>query len=181
MENEWKPVVNYEGLYEVSSDGKIKSVARIIKDCNGNTRVWHERIMKYAKDKDGYFRVQLSKNGKATSKLVHRIVAEAFIENPEKLPLINHKDENKNNNNYKNLEWCDAKYNSNYGNAIEKRVSSRRIPILAIKKNKILYFNSIADASRELGLNRANVIGCLKNHYGRKTAKGWVFEYAEKV
>ena len=181
MENEWKSIVNYDGLYEVSANGEIKSVARILKDSKGNTRVWPERIMKQTKDKDGYFRVCLSKDGKCTGKRVHRIVAEAFIDNPEKLPFINHKDENKTNNNYKNLEWCNAKYNSNYGNAIEKRVKSRRIPILAIKNNKILYFDSITDACRKLNLNHANVIGCLKNHYGRKTVKGWVFEYAEKI
>lgn len=73
----------------------------------------------------GYFRVGLSRNGKEKHFLVHRLVAEAFIPNPERLPLVNHKDENKKNNCVSNLEWCTYEYNANYGTAIERRKRTR--------------------------------------------------------
>ena len=100
----WKDKKDYEGHYQVSNWGRVKSI-----------KFGKERILKLTKDKDGYFFVNLYKNNKSKTFKVHRLVAEAFLPNTDNLPLINHKDEDKSNNIVSNLEWCDVKYNTNYG------------------------------------------------------------------
>lgn len=111
MEEIWKDIKYYEHYYQVSSLGKLRSLDRV--DCNGNHR--KGKPLKLFCDKDGYLIASLSKAGVAKHYKVHRIVAEAFIPNPNKLPQINHKDENKQNNRVDNLEWCTAQHNINYG------------------------------------------------------------------
>ena len=111
MIEEWRPVVGYEGLYEVSSYGRVKSLCKY----DSRNRFRDERILKLCADRLGYLKVGLCSNDKKKKYLVHRLVAQAFIPNPNNLPIINHKDENPSNDNVDNLEWCDAKYNSNYG------------------------------------------------------------------
>lgn len=102
----WKPVVGYEGLYEVSNTGLIKSL---------NCYNYKEpRIMKLGHRPDGYLSVGLSKNNVTKTKVVHRLVAEAFIPNPDNLEMVNHKDEDRANNNVENLEWCTRSYNQVY-------------------------------------------------------------------
>lgn len=111
QEEVWKDIKNYEGLYQISTYGRVKSFPR-----KGALR--KEKVLKPYKDgKNYYFVVGLHKDGKKQYKLIHRLVADAFIPNPNNLPIVNHKDENKENNNVDNLEWCTYKYNSNYGNA----------------------------------------------------------------
>lgn len=107
----WKEIKGFEGLYEVSSEGNVRHIKfnRILKP--GNCR--------------GYERVVLCKNNKHYNKSIHRLVAEAFLPNPYNLPQVNHKDECKSNNNVDNLEWCDAKYNTNYGSGIEKSINTK--------------------------------------------------------
>lgn len=108
----WKDIIGYEGLYKVSNTGKIKS----LKYRNSHKeQILKERIQK------GYNRTNLCKEGNKKQTYVHRLVAEAFIPNPAKLPLINHKDETRNNNNVDNLEWCTTSYNRTYGNARENQ------------------------------------------------------------
>jgi len=108
----WKDIFNYEGLYQVSNYGRVKSLARtIIEKCGKNNRSVKGRIlklwdMKTRKTGKPYKSVSLSKNGKAAKFTVHRLVAEAFIENKENKPFINHKDGVKHNNKTSNLEWC---------------------------------------------------------------------------
>lgn len=107
----WKPVVGYEGLYEVSSQGNVKSV-----------KYWKERMLK-PHCMNGYLLVRLSKNGKSKNYLIHRLVASAFIPNPdpENFNIVNHMDECKTNNCMDNLEWCDHKHNMNWGTIQERR------------------------------------------------------------
>ena len=100
MNEEWKPVENYEDLYWVSNLGNVKN---------------KRKDKKLSINLDGYYVVNLSKNGKSKIFTVHRLVAQAFIPNPDNLPQVNHKDENKLNNNVDNLEWCNSNYNHNYG------------------------------------------------------------------
>lgn len=102
----YKDIRGYEGLYQVSDTGKVYSIKR-------------NKELSIQKSK-GYLRVQLWKNGSCKWFLIHRLVAEAFIPNPDNLPQVNHKDECKFNNNIDNLEWCSAKYNSNYGTRITR-------------------------------------------------------------
>lgn len=111
----WKPVLGYEGLYEVSSYGRVKSVDRYVKACYEKYRLHKGKVLSPAKDRYGYLSVVLSYNGKHKTITVHILVAQAFIPNPDDLPIINHKDEDKTNNRVENLEWCTAKYNMNYG------------------------------------------------------------------
>lgn len=105
MQEIWKDIEGYEGFYQVSNFGTIKSLSRYIKFGN-KTRYSNERILKFHKDKDGYKKVILQKSGKAQNYLIHRLVAQAFIPNPDNKPQINHKDGDKQNNKVDNLEWC---------------------------------------------------------------------------
>ena len=107
MMEEWRVVPGYEGLYEVSNIGNVRNVRR-------------NKLLRLQKTNNGYIRVVLSKNGIKTGFQVHRLIAQAFLPNPDNLPQINHKDEDKTNNNVTNLEWCDAKYNNNYGTRKDK-------------------------------------------------------------
>ena len=119
MNNEiWKPILHYEDLYEVSSLGRVKVLSRTITYHNQNNRsvirTYPSKILKPTNSR-GYLRVSLNQNGKIKKEQVHRLVAQAFIPNPNQLPEVNHKDENKLNNYVGNLEWCTSKYNCNYG------------------------------------------------------------------
>ena len=165
----WKPVVGYEGLYEVSNWGRVKSLPR-------NGTVKYARILKLYTDKDGYLYVVLSKNNKQKLFKIHRLVAEAFIPNPNNLPMINHKDENKQNNNVENLEWCSAKYNSNYGTAIERRSKKRSKPILqfTLDGEFVREWESTMECERN-GYNHGAVVSCCQGK--RKTHKGFIFKY----
>lgn len=116
----WKPVKNYEGLYEVSSFGRVKSLSRYMNHKSGGKSLLKERILRQAINKKGYMCVALCKNCHQNSFLVHRLVAEAFIPNPDNLPQVNHRNEIKTDNSILNLEWCDNEYNCNYGRHNEK-------------------------------------------------------------
>ena len=107
----WRPIRGFEGLYEISSYGNVKALAKRI-DAGHCHRDYPEKIMRPADDKDGYLRLSLyDASHKAHTKKVHRLVADAFIGNPEGLPQINHKDGNKKNNHVNNLEWCTNSHN----------------------------------------------------------------------
>ena len=116
----WKEIPGWEGYYMASTHGRIKSVDRYVIS-NGRGKYFKKgKILRLETDKDGYKKIQLNKNGKAKKYLVHRLVAMCFIPNPNNLPEINHKDENRANNHVSNLEWCNRKYNCNYGTRNEK-------------------------------------------------------------
>ena len=117
---QWRPIEGYEGLYQVSNLGRVRSLDRI--DCAGRRLKGKILSPEVAR---GYVQVQLWKEGKLKWFKVHRLVAQTFIHNPEGLPQINHKDEDKTNNIVDNLEYCDGKYNMNYGTRIERAVQTR--------------------------------------------------------
>ena len=111
----WKPVKDYEGYYEVSNLGRVRRLDRYDYGC-GYARFYKGRILKnLMSGKSPYYHVQLCKDGSITNKNVHRLVAEAFIPNPDNLPCVNHKSEVKTDNIPENLEWCSQEYNANYG------------------------------------------------------------------
>ena len=112
----WRPVVGYEGLYEVSSYGRVRSLDKY----DSRNRFRKGRILTLYTETGGYLRAHLSSNGKAKHHSVHRLVAEAFIPNPDNLPEINHIDEDKINNRADNLEFCNRKYNVNYGTRTDR-------------------------------------------------------------
>ena len=118
---EWKSIPGYEGLYEVSSYGRVKSLEKSYVKKNGIMDHKPEIILSPKNNGTGYFIVCLYKNKTHKYYLIHRLVALTFLPNPNNLPCVNHKDEDKTNNRVDNLEWCDQKYNVNYGMSQEKR------------------------------------------------------------
>lgn len=101
----WKPIKEYEESYEISNFGRIKSKQRIVKKWNG-TRTVREKVLTPTDNVNGYLIISLRSNNKRKNKYIHRLVAEAFLDNPENYKYVNHKDYNKKNNNINNLEWC---------------------------------------------------------------------------
>ena len=124
MEEVWKDIEGYEGMYQVSNLGRVKSLERYYVSCRGLTQLLHEKILKQYIKKTGYVHIVLCKNGVHKTYLLHRIVASAFLPNPDNLPQINHKDENQLNNTVSNLEWCTSSYNINYGNRTQKAITT---------------------------------------------------------
>ena len=122
----WKDVVGYEGLYQVSNLGRIKSLPRLVHFKQDLYRMTKERILKNSVLKSGYCKVTLCKPGSQKLTLVHRIVAQAFIPNPLNLEYVNHKDENPLNCCVDNLEWCTHTYNLNYGTCRERMSKSAK-------------------------------------------------------
>ena len=166
MTEEWRPIQGYVGLYEVSNIGNVRSL------CAGR---WHTTMMrKPVPDKNGYLTVNIKKNGKYKCAKIHRLVAEAFLDNPENHPQINHKDENKANNCVDNLEWCTSKYNNNY-NDKPKRCYKPVIQI-SVDGEEIKRFDSVNAAAKALGINPACISGVLSGR--RFKTGGFRWRYA---
>ena len=174
----WKPIKGYEGLYEVSNFGRIKSLKRLVKKWNGYRTV-PEKILRTQKDR--YISVILNNKGKKRF-FVHRLVAEAFLPNSDNLPCVNHKDENKQNNNVENLEWCDAKYNLNYGTRNERISKNRDIskqskPVLqyTLDGQFVREWLSAKQAEIEGGFNQGNICMCCRGK--RKYHHNFIWRY----
>jgi hypothetical protein len=139
----WKPVKGYEGLYEVSSLGRIKSLSKRI-DPGKCHRTYPEKLIKPGKDGNGYLRVVLSDvNHKSKTHKLHRLVAEAFIPNPEKLPVVNHKDGNKANDRVDNLEWVSISDNLKhaYKNGL-KSVNGAKNPAAKLTAEQVVFIKA---------------------------------------
>ena len=134
MDEMWKDIEGYEGLYQVSNTGQAKSL-----NYKGSGEA---KLLKQSTNKQGYKRITLCKNGKTKRYSVHRLVALAFIPNPDNLPIINHKDENPSNNNVNNLEWCTYKYNINYGTARKRAGEKMRGKTLSEEHKKKISKNN---------------------------------------
>lgn len=178
MEEVWKDVKGYEGLYQVSNIGRVKSLPRL-QVCRF-PRITHERILNWCIEQSGYASVRLyDKGGKPKRIKVHRLVAENFIENPNIYPCINHKDENKLNNKAENLEWCTSKYNTNYGSAIEKSAIGRRKIIIAEneKTKEILTFVGGTEAAKYFNTHKSYIWRICKKEI---IALGYKWKYGIK-
>ena len=168
---QWRDIEGYEGLYQVSNEGRVKnSKGKILK---GEKSCW------------GYLRVGLWKDGKQAHKQIHRLVAEAFIPNPQNLPQVNHKDENKQNNSVDNLEWCDRKYNINYGTGVQRSAKKRRNDPKQSKRvdqidpqtgEVVRQWKSTAECGRN-GFDQRNVSKCARGKL--KTHKGYAWKYLQ--
>ena len=166
-------VPGYEGLYEVSNLGNVKSLRS-------------GKLLKQANNK-GYKYVSLTKEGKSTCFGVHRIVAITFIPNPENLPEVNHKDENPSNNCADNLEWCTRKYNLNYGgyrermSKIQKEIGTNNKSVSAYDKDGkfVKSYDSITEAENELEIGKSCISQCLRGK--QKTAGGYIWKYNKKL
>lgn len=178
MNEEWKPIKGYEGIYEVSSLGRVKSLARKVYYPKGGGRCVKERILIPSSDKDGYLYVTLAKEGDKKTRKIHRLVAETFIPNPNKKPQVNHINEVVNDNRATNLEWCTSKENINHGTGIERRAFRFRLPVKAtnvITGNEIVY-PSIT-STEEDGFSSRIISSVCKSKEGRATHKGHMWEY----
>ena len=162
MENDkeiWKDIEGYEGLYQISNMGRVKSCCRTIIRSNNITQTFCSKIRAITLTGNGYASIMLSKNGKNQIFLVHRLVARAFIPNPDNLPEINHKDENKLNNCVDNLEWCAHYYNQTYGTKIKRQSEKVSKKILQFTENGklIKVWASAKEAGKELGIKNYRV------------------------
>lgn len=163
----WKSVKDFENLYEISNLGRIKSLY-----------FNKEKILKPRLTLDNYYQIDLCKNKKIYKKYIHRLVAEAFIPNPNNLPIINHIDENSKNNVISNLEWCDSKYNNNYGNCKNKisEANSIKINQYDLNGNFVKQWLGINNISRCLKINKGNICMCCKGK--RNNAGGYIWRYS---
>ena len=133
MEEIWKDVPGYEGFYQVSNLGRVKSMRRIIYAGNGanhTSQTINERILRQGlqgKQNLKYYAVTLCRDGKVKRCLIHRLVAQAFIPNPNNYPIVNHIDKNPLNNCVDNLEWCSVYYNNNYGTRKERAINKLKV------------------------------------------------------
>lgn len=123
MNEIWKDIENYEGYYQVSNLGKVRSLDRVQEDSLGRKYPWKGKVMSPRINRDGYSQISLGKKGKVKTRTVHRLVAEAFLEKIPTKNYVNHKDGNKENNHLYNLEWCTAKENTHH--AFETGLQSR--------------------------------------------------------
>lgn len=185
MKEEWRLCIGFEPFYEVSNTGKVRSIA-----------VWSDKYQRILKRKTqklksqedfkGYKRVLLCNYGKHYHCSVHRLVAQAFIPNPDELPCINHKDENPSNNNVENLEWCTYKYNSNYG-TLPQRISNRMMqnhPLArvvnqyALDGTLLATYPSMKEAARSIKTVSSDMIGRVCKGKA-KTAGGYKWSYVK--
>lgn len=168
----WKSVEGYEGLYEVSNFGRVKSL--------GNEKTRKEKILKVGENGCGYMFVTLSKEGKIKPFLIHRLVAAAFLPNPEKLPQINHRDEDKTNNCVENLEWCTRDYNNNYGtrnDRVAKALINGKTSKRVICEETGEIFPSTMEVQRQLGFANTHISDCCNGKL--RTCGGFHWRYVE--
>ena len=166
MEEIWKDVPGFEGLYQVSNYGQIKSTPR---------RGTAGGIMKGHADRKGYINITLRKDGMQYTQKLHRLVAITFIPNPHNYPEVNHRDENKQNNRIDNLEWCSTSYNHDYGTRTLRASARCGKPIRCIETG--IEYQGARWASRELGIDASSITKALKNP--NKTCGGYHWQYIE--
>ena len=182
MKNEeWRDVVGYEGLYQDSNQGRVKSLERTFIDKIGRERYFKGRILKPAMDKGGYLRVGLCDGKKRKTFKLHRLVCEAFHENPDNKPQVNHINEIKTDNRASNLGWATARENSNFGTRNErigkKSAITKSKPIAQYTLNgKLLkVWPSLKEAKRGTGFSQGNVSQVANGK--RKQAYGFIWKY----
>lgn len=184
QEEEWRDIKGYEGLYQVSNLGRVKSLERTSIDKIGRKQHTKERILKQLIRANGYLQVNLCNSScKRKNFLVHRLVCEVFHENPENKPCVNHIDENKTNNVASNLEWCTHTENINYGTR-NKRAGKAIAKALSIpvgqytREGKLIkVWQSAREVERQLGFDPSPIS---KVALGKqKTAYGYVWKYIE--
>ena len=194
----WKDIKNYEGLYQISNLGRVKSLERKVKNKNGY-RVVNEKILKPILNNKGYYTYGLRKNSKLEQFLLHRLIGENFLENKNNYPCINHKDGNKLNNNIDNLEWCTYEHNvkeafrlglntytfqknfkHNYwiGKFGKEHNCSKSVLQYDMNENLINEWDSITNASRETNINYYSISNNCRGK--QKQAGGFIWKFKEE-
>lgn len=179
----WKPIKDWENIYEVSNYGRVRRITY-------DSPIYHTAgelpyYIKKRYDKDGYVRYALCYRGKIKQAFAHRLVAEAFIENPNNYPVINHIDCDIKNNCVTNLEWCTIKYNNNYIKKMgrtnyaygNKHSSSKKVLQFDKQGNFIKEYESSGHASRELGITSSQIRSCCNPNSRTKSVHSYIFKY----
>jgi hypothetical protein len=170
VEEIWRDIPGYEGLYQVSNLGNVRSL--------------NYRRSGYAKnllprfDGNGYRIVSLSREGKAKNAEIHRLVAIAFIPNPHNLPVVNHKDETRTNDCVDNLEWCTQQYNCTYGSAKARFAVARSKPVEQLKDGVVVKRWESSNAAGRAGFSQTHISKCCNGVPKYKTHKGYEWRYA---
>ena len=172
----WRPVVGYEGLYEVSNLARVRSLDRSIVAIRNDKpciRSFKGRILTPCYDRYGYLQIRI----KNKMMKLHRLVAEAFIPNPDNLPQVNHKDECKINNIPSNLEWCTGAYNTTYGTANERRATkqSKAVEQITMEGQHVAYYPSVSAVTREFGASLSLIVRACNGRC--QTAYGYQWRY----
>lgn len=166
----WKDIQGYEGLYQISNYANVRRSGKC-----GEQKELRQHLNTY-----GYYMVNLSRNGEHRPALVHRLVATAFIDNPESLPCVNHKDEDKTNNQIENLEWCDKAYNNRYGTHPKQISEANSKPVLQIYNGKVVaIWKSCTEAAITGGFSISCIARCCSGE--RKTHKGYQWRWSTKI
>ena len=181
----WRDIKGYEGLYQISNWGRVKSLPRKYAQKT-------EKILKNCKNGSGYYLVVLNKNGESKNHHIHRLVAEAFIHNPDNLPIINHKNGNKLNNSVENLEWCTYSHNTLESYRLNPRETyspsrgkfgkdhhnSKKVLQYDLNGNFIREWECAREIQRRLNIHVGNISSCLNGK--RKTTGGYIWKFKEE-
>jgi hypothetical protein len=175
MEEIWKDIEGYEGFYQVSNLGRVRSVERRLND----GRIYGGRILCQKQVKNGYMQVHVSKGNTGKYLSVHRLVAKAFVQGYFDGAEVNHRDEDKTNNRADNLEWCSPSYNTQYGNSNTTMVEQRRLEVVMMSEDgsTIREFPSLREAARSSGVSAAHICQVCKGE--RNKAGGYRWKYKE--
>ena len=177
---QWKDVKGYEGVYQVSNLGRVRSLDHYVKTGHNGKRLSRGKVLKQDLTCNGYLFIKTSKKYKSKHLAVHRLVAKAFIENPKDLPDVNHKDETKHNNIATNLEWCNNSYNALYGTCQQRLTKYKQKPVEMVDKqtkNVVGVFNSMKEASETLSICKEQISAVCRGK--RKTAGGYIWRYKQ--
>lgn len=180
---QWRPIEEFEGFYKVSNFGHIRSLDRVVISKRGIPMTFKGKELKCFVATNGYKNVILKKSGIEYPQIVHRIVAKAFLPNPNNLPQVNHKNEVKTDNRVSNLEWCDVSYNAKYKDAQKRRYKNgggrRKRPVNQFTTDGrfLRTFQSIAEAAKAVGAKQNAITHCCQGRF--KTSMGYRWRYAD--
>lgn len=177
----WKDIKNYEGLYQVSNLGRVRSLNKCVKHSNHYMNLKGQILKPQIDCQTSYKKIRLCKDGKYKHHSIHRLVAEAFIPNPNNYPVINHINENRIDNRIENLEWCTQKYNCNHGTKNKRTAIKLSKPVIQydLDGNYIRKWQSAMEIQRQLGYANTNINACCNNKI--KRVYGYIWKYPRDI
>lgn len=178
---EWRDVIGFEGFYQVSNEGRVRSVDRYVANSRNGKKTFLRKgiVKKQTKGSAGYLTVTFNRDGKMYTRLVHRLVAEAFCARPNDSCIeVNHIDENKENNHASNLEWCTTLYNLNYGTRTKRAIKKRSYTVFQCSMDgaRLRSFPSISEAARAVGGSPSNIMYACRGRFSSMYGYKWELE-----